>query len=753
MQLRTWHVGSSLAVLMWSAAFAQPANQLPRVAVVVGEHAPQLDRFAASELCGYLEKLFQIHVQPATRVPGPVDAVFLIGNPQTNPEVKLATARQPFPPVSDQGIVLRRTEYDQLPALIVGGGSPAATLWAVYELAERWGVRFLMEGDVIPAIHGKFAVPDLNVEMEPVFRVRGHPTIQDFAASGESWGINDFRLLIAQLAKLKFNRLNLYAFGWQPYLDWECKGIKRGSAWLWYGYQYPIRPDMPGRSLFGNAYAFWSPDLPLNSSYHDLVTAGQRQFHQLIDYAHQHGMECAVTAPVTDFPPEFAPLVNGAVVSNQLGGLTVVPGPTTPLDDPGLRDVALACLRATVNEYSQADYVTVYMPEFRQWTGEYKRAWQSLDEKYGISKVVSLDQVLDAAAHRKGGSWTPDRAINQVEGDIASLYFYERLLQNSNPLLNSWNPKIKFIYEGVTEELFPILDRIIPRGWELSSMPDGNLSHLLERPEIIRQLPAREVPAVMDLTLDDDNIGVMPQITTESLYQIVQEMQRAGWAGMTARERFPGDHDSTLAYLARAAWDRHATPDGVIGDQLDAVCGHACAQDMLAALHDVDKVRVVFEHHDSAFAFPAEWPPATALSPGGMLLKYYRYANHGPVPAYLDEIRDGYRQALAEASQALAKSTPEGRRYVNFWVGRLKFAVGYLDTVEEIERASISQTGKNHEAAVKELYGALATLHDAVDSYASVARNQSDRGAIAVVDEDGYHALSVFAWHLFTWGY
>ena len=67
-----------------------------------GEHAPQLDRFAASELCGYLEKLFQIHVQPATRVPGPVDAVFLIGNPQTNPEVKLATARQPFPPVSDQ---------------------------------------------------------------------------------------------------------------------------------------------------------------------------------------------------------------------------------------------------------------------------------------------------------------------------------------------------------------------------------------------------------------------------------------------------------------------------------------------------------------------------------------------------------------------------------------------------------------------------------------------------------------------------
>ena len=35
--------------------------------------------------------------------------------------------------------------------IVIGGGSPVATLWAVYELVERWGVRYLIDRDVYPA--------------------------------------------------------------------------------------------------------------------------------------------------------------------------------------------------------------------------------------------------------------------------------------------------------------------------------------------------------------------------------------------------------------------------------------------------------------------------------------------------------------------------------------------------------------------------------------------------------------------------
>ena len=111
--------------------------------------------------------------------------------------------------------------------------------------------------------------------MEPVFRIRAHPTIQDFACSGEAWGIADFRVLLNQLSKMKFSRVNIYPFGYQPYLHWKSKGIERRSAWLWYDYHYPITPDMVGRELFGDSKKFWNPDLPEDGSYQELVAAGE----------------------------------------------------------------------------------------------------------------------------------------------------------------------------------------------------------------------------------------------------------------------------------------------------------------------------------------------------------------------------------------------------------------------------------------------------------------------------------------------
>lgn len=252
--LSTW---APTAVFLFIAGLAHPADQPPRVAIVVRENAPQLERFAASELCGYLVMLFHIHVAPTRRLLPSSQAVFLIGSPKTNSAVKRATVSRQFPNVSDQGIVLRKVEIGKSTGLIVGGGSPQATLWAFYELVERWGVRYLIERDAIPAKIGPFTLPELDVTMEPVFRVRAHPSIQDFADSGESWGAADFHRLIDQLAKMKFNRLHIYAFGWQPYLDWECKGTKRKSAWLWYGYHYPLSdPICRGRSCSGMSQNF-----------------------------------------------------------------------------------------------------------------------------------------------------------------------------------------------------------------------------------------------------------------------------------------------------------------------------------------------------------------------------------------------------------------------------------------------------------------------------------------------------------------
>src|SRR5262245_61096266 len=173
-QVRNFFLSTVCVLFLWGAAQAAP-----RAEVVIGAAAPDLEQFAASELCGYLVKLFGIRTDSVRSVTPSAEIVFLTGSPQTNAAVKQATGRKAFPTVTDQGIVLRRTEYEGRPALIVGGGSPRATLWAVYELVERWGVRYLTDRDVLPEKVGDFKLPDLDVVMEPVFRIRAHPTIQD----------------------------------------------------------------------------------------------------------------------------------------------------------------------------------------------------------------------------------------------------------------------------------------------------------------------------------------------------------------------------------------------------------------------------------------------------------------------------------------------------------------------------------------------------------------------------------------------
>jgi hypothetical protein len=713
-------------ILCTEVLHARPATN--RVAVVVGENAPDLEKFAASELCGYLNKLFGLDVQPTNTPAASASAVFLIGTPASNPLIKA------LPKVGEQGIVIQRAE-GATPTLIVGGGSSQATLWAVYELAERWGVRYLLDRDALP-VKSKFTMPSLNVVMEPIFRVRAHPTIQDFADSGEAWGIKDFRPLIDQLAKMKYNRLNIFAFAWQPYLEYQVDGIKRQTAALWYSYHYPITPDMPGRSAFpAEMKEFWNPDLPVNGTPDQILRAGGTLQQALIDYGHSRGMECVVNATVSEYPKEFAPLLGGAVPIHMLNQLTTTAGPDTKLDDPGLHKLSSAVIRATIDTYPRADRLNISINEWRQWTDQYKRAWDALDGKYGIGQVTTLDHVLDASQRRVGYQFTSfsraeldKKAADEVKGDLASLYFFDWLVKDSGAVTESKRPDMKFLYWGFAEELFPILPKVLPPNSELEVMPDNFLTHLLERSDILKKLSDGPIQPIINLTVDDDNIGIVPQLTTSSLHKVLKILRETGWEGIVARERFPGDHDTEMAYLARAAWDPNADPDKIATEQLAAACGQRCGEELLTTMHSVDAATVVWERDDEFIAVPVP----------KMLMRQWQA---GPVPDYLEENRKNYEQGWKAAQRAVKAATPEGKKYAEYWAKRMEFATKWVMVVESVRRAATAEEKHQTKLAVDETANALALLREAIEAYAAVARNQTDRGAIALAVEYGHRPL------------
>ena len=103
--------------------------------------------------------------------------------------------------------------------------------------------------------------------------------------------------------------------------------------------------------------------------------------------------------------------------------------------------------------------------------------------------------------------------------------------------------------------------------------------------------------------------------------------------------------------------------------------------------------------------------------------------------------RQGYQRALDAAYRAREKAQPSGQSYVDYWIGRLRFGIGYLDMIAAVRRAAIAEADGQPVDAIQNAETALVTAREALEAYADVARDQSDRGAIAVMNEYVYRPL------------
>jgi alpha-L-fucosidase 2 len=706
------------------------------VEVVIPPQADKLERFAASELQRYLVRLFGASVNMVPAPTASADCVFLLG--AVGRHSARALGQEEFPQLTEQGFLLRTTRTANKPAMTIAGGSPAATLWAVYELVERWGVRYLLGGDVFPAKQQDFVLPQIDKVFEPGLRLRWWRTMGDFAMGTEGWGMADYRPVIDQLAKLKFNRIRVGSSPSQPFLHLDIQGVQQQFATLWYGYRYPITPDMPGRMLFGNAKEFWNPDLPMPADgYEKLAAAGRRHCHELIAYAHDRGMEASFVGSILDFPKEFRSIVPDARVINQLGELTVGPGPTARPDSEQLLALSGAVIRTMIDTYPEADsYGFPVGTEWRSWIDLYEWAWREMDKTCRINEATSLEEVLRKANQRTHYPDGAERAVREVKGDITGLYFLNRLWANPEFVAKSKKPNARLVVYEPAEELFPILSRVLPRGSELVIVVDYTATGVLRRRSVLGQVPAKQVPTTLVLVLQEDNIGVVPQLTTGSLHELLGEMRKNGLAGFCTRQWMISDLDPCVAYLSKAAWDAKITPAVVYADQIRSVCGDAAVAPMLETFRELEAVTIDLEDHDLGLSFPVP----------GMIMKHW---SAGPLEPQHARFRNGYRRAIAAAKRVSELRRPEGQAYVRYWIGRLGFGVGYIDTIEAIKKAATAEKeaadakqkndprlakAKLREAAAL-TRAAEKTAFQAIESLAAVAKNRADCGAIATMAE------------------
>jgi len=618
-------------------------------------------------------------------------------------------------------------------------------LWGVYDLVERYGVRYLLSGDVYPEMKKEFYLPEIDQVLEPAFRERWFKTMGDFAMGTEGWGMADYRPLLDQLAKLKFNRIRVGSSPSQPFLDLQIEGVKRESTTLWYGERFPITEDMPGRKLFGKEKEFWNPDLPFQEAGYDkLAAAGQRHLHELVAYANSRGIEGSSVWSITDFSKDFRSIVPDAQAVQQLGALTITPGPAVQPDNPQLTAFASTVIRKIVDEFPEMQaYGFPVGTEWPGWIDQYEWAWNELDKLYDIESVVSLEEVLRTARERADYPGGPDRAEAEVKGHITGLYFLLRLWNNPRLLAHSAKPDARLVIYEVAEELFPILPLVLPPNSELVLVIDYNATRVLARREVLQHIPGKEVPTTMVLSLHDDSVGLIPLLTTHSLHEIVGEMRKTGVSGLATRQWMLSDHDASMAYLSKAAWYPETTPRSVYVDQIGSVCGAAAVEPMLEAFREIEAVTVALEDHGMGLAFP--WPGMVTI----------QYWHPRPFEKILPEDVAGYRRALAAVRKTPTPSRPEGKAYVRYWEKRLEFGIGYLEAIQTVKQAAIAEKAAHDAkdsgdtqgyqdslgAAMRHAEAALRTMVRAIDTFAEVAKNRADAGAVATMGEFVYRPM------------
>jgi len=111
-----------------------------------------------------------------------------------------------------QQYLLRTIEQGGSRWLMIVGGDDVGTLYGAYRVAEHAGVRFYLHGDVVPDERRRAALPNLDEQGKPLFALRGINPFHDFPFGPDWWTTEDYKAIIAQLAKMRMNFIGFHCY-------------------------------------------------------------------------------------------------------------------------------------------------------------------------------------------------------------------------------------------------------------------------------------------------------------------------------------------------------------------------------------------------------------------------------------------------------------------------------------------------------------------------------------------------------------
>ncbi len=200
-------------------------------------------------------------------------------------------------------------------------------------------------------------------------------------------------------------------------------------------------------------------------------------------------------------------------------------------------------------------------------------------------------------------------------------------------------------------------------------------------------------------------------------------------AAITARFRdkakAQGFEIITAAPAAQSVLPRNAFPDeATLSAFITPMCGEGVSDRLWLGFQEIDKASALIAKHDPKLGHPAP----------DMLLRHLRA--EGPPPDWLTEVKTHYLNAMNEMYRANTRAREGSRSFTLYNAKRLEFTFHFVSAIESLYKAHDPAARAESQTA------AMDSLYNALNSWSDVARDPSDRGAIALLNEHAYRALS-----------
>ncbi len=165
------------------------------------------------------------------------------------------------------------------------------------------------------------------------------------------------------------------------------------------------------------------------------------------------------------------------------------------------------------------------------------------------------------------------------------------------------------------------------------------------------------------------------------------------------------------------------TDEKALSDLVTPLCGEGVAERMWLGFQEIDKAAQLIAKNDSKLGLPAP----------DMLLRHLEAT--GPVPDWLTQVKTHYLNAMNEMYRANTRAREGSRSFTLYNAKRLEFTFHFISCIESLHKAH------DPAARAESLLAAQESIYNALNSWSDVARDSSDRGGIALLNEFGYRPL------------